>query len=198
MPSRRDKKREELRERIVSTAIRLFQTQSFKSTTMEQISEVCDIARGTLYNHFSNKESIIKEYLKLTMRDRESEIVALLEDGGSTHSQLLKALMKINEWNENNKEVLRMHTSSCYNEMFTRGKNHSTGNLYNTLLRIIYQGQIAGELRSDISPESLTKHLSALYTQCFLEWISGEKPNLGKHEMEEMLQLFFFGAAKQS
>lgn len=193
--SRWDKKREELRRRIIETSIHLFQTQGFQETPMEQIAEKCDIARGTLYNHFPNKESILQTYLNDSRQDSEPEILALLAAEGTTRSRLLTALMKISEWSEKNREILRMHTSFRLNGLFSKG-GYSTQNLYITLWRILKLGQDRGELRRDMTADSLAKYLNALCTTCFLEWLSGEKPQLGEKEMAELLDLFLSGAMK--
>lgn len=195
--SRWDKRRIELRGRIIETSLRLFKSQGFQETTMEQIAEECDIARGTLYNHFPNKESILQTYLKNSREDREPELLALLAAEGDTYSRLLTALMKINEWSENNKEILRMHTSIRLNELFGNG-GYSTRNLYLTLTRILKLGQESEELRRDITAESLAIYLSALYSTCYYEWLSGEKAELGQKETADILDFFLNGALKKT
>jgi len=102
--------------------------------------------------------------------------------------------MRINQWCENNKDLLKMHTHFRLNESFTK-EGSSSQNLYLTLLRIIELGQKRGELRKDISAESLAKYLSTYYTASFLEWFAGESTQLGEKAMAELLDLFLFGAS---
>lgn len=197
-PSRWDKKREELRRKIIEKSLELFQTQGFQATTMEQIAEVCDIARGTLYNHFPNKESIIQGYLQNSSEDSEAEILEILEAEGSTYSRLLTALSRINQWSAKNEEILKMHTTFRLNEVTTNAGGLSSGNLYRTLLRIIEKGQQQGELRKDSTAETLTQYLVALYTASFFKWLQGDKAQLGEKEMANLLQFFLYGAVTQS
>lgn len=58
------KQTSEVRERIVSTASRLFYQQGYNLTGINQIIAEADIARGSLYQHFSSKEELLLEYMR--------------------------------------------------------------------------------------------------------------------------------------
>jgi len=62
--SRSERKKEETRLKIITAAIELFKTKGVDQTTMEEIAATADIARGTLYNYFPEKEAIIDEHIK--------------------------------------------------------------------------------------------------------------------------------------
>jgi AcrR family transcriptional regulator len=52
---RRERKKHELRERIVDAATALITQQGLSNTTIDQIAEACDIAQATFFNHFGSK-----------------------------------------------------------------------------------------------------------------------------------------------
>jgi AcrR family transcriptional regulator len=58
------KQTSEVRERIVGTASRLFYQQGYNLTGINQIIAEADIARGSLYQHFSSKEELLLEYVR--------------------------------------------------------------------------------------------------------------------------------------
>ncbi|RLA14051.1 MAG: hypothetical protein DRQ60_07050, partial [Gammaproteobacteria bacterium] len=60
-PSRRERRRLEIRERIVETAFLLFETQGYEATTVTEIAEQADIAYGTLFQHFPSKLDLLRE-----------------------------------------------------------------------------------------------------------------------------------------
>ncbi|MBN2897444.1 MAG: TetR/AcrR family transcriptional regulator [Clostridia bacterium] len=64
MADRRMKKAEKTRRTIVETGMALFKEQGVENTSMESIAAACDIAKGTLYNHFHCKEAIIASYMR--------------------------------------------------------------------------------------------------------------------------------------
>lgn len=45
--------------RIFNTALKLFAEKGYDSTSVEEITAVSGVAKGTLYYHFSNKEEIL-------------------------------------------------------------------------------------------------------------------------------------------
>ncbi len=56
---RRERKKLELRQRIVDTATSLIARQGLHQTTIDQIAETCDIAQATFYKHFATKGALI-------------------------------------------------------------------------------------------------------------------------------------------
>lgn len=55
--------KEKVRDRIIRVASDLFYKQGFNSTGINQIIAEADIAIGSLYNHFSSKNELLKAYL---------------------------------------------------------------------------------------------------------------------------------------
>lgn len=54
------------RSRIVETASRLFYTQGYNSTGINQVIKEADVAKASLYQYFPSKEDLLVEYLKVT------------------------------------------------------------------------------------------------------------------------------------
>ena len=48
--TRMERKKAEMKQKIITVAMTLFKTQGVDATTMEQIAAEVDIAKGTLYN----------------------------------------------------------------------------------------------------------------------------------------------------
>ena len=61
IPSRTIKKRDKLHHDILSVAAKLISEKGSLGVTLEEISLHADVARKTVYNHFENKEALIKE-----------------------------------------------------------------------------------------------------------------------------------------
>ncbi|HIG72177.1 MAG TPA: TetR/AcrR family transcriptional regulator, partial [Myxococcales bacterium] len=60
-PSRRERRRLEIRDRIVETAFMLFETDGYEATTVTEIAARADIAYGTLFQHFPSKLDLLRE-----------------------------------------------------------------------------------------------------------------------------------------
>ena len=61
-PNRRERRRNEIRERIFSAALRLFAERGYLETTVEDITEAADVGKGTFFNYFPTKEHVLATY----------------------------------------------------------------------------------------------------------------------------------------
>ena len=68
--SRMERKKEDTRQKIIAAAVHLIHQQGLAVTTMEQIAEAADIAKGTLYAYFPVKEAIIVAFMQSTLQER--------------------------------------------------------------------------------------------------------------------------------
>jgi AcrR family transcriptional regulator len=59
--NRQSKRRNKIHNEILNIAAKLIVEKGSQAVSLEEISNEADIARKTLYNHFDNKEAIIKE-----------------------------------------------------------------------------------------------------------------------------------------
>jgi AcrR family transcriptional regulator len=87
-PSRRERRRRELHERILEAAVALFQRKGFDGTTALEIANSADVAEKTFYNHFPTKQHLIQE---LAGRSLDAAVELLAEARrmpGTTADQL--------------------------------------------------------------------------------------------------------------
>ncbi len=57
---RRERKKREKRDRILSTAGALFRSNGYEATTTREISEAADVATGTLFSYFNDKRELLR------------------------------------------------------------------------------------------------------------------------------------------
>src|SRR5437879_1555790 len=70
-PGRRQRRREETAQRILSSAVRLFEQRGYSTTTVEQITEAADVAKGTFFNYFPSKEHLLLSLFDLLRAEFE-------------------------------------------------------------------------------------------------------------------------------
>lgn len=58
-PGRRERKKIETRQRLFRAAMELFQEKGFDATTIDEIAERADVAKGTVFNYFPQKTSFL-------------------------------------------------------------------------------------------------------------------------------------------
>jgi AcrR family transcriptional regulator len=87
-PDRRTRKRLATRQRISDSATRLFVERGFDEVTVEEIAEAADVARMTVFNHFSRKEDM---FFDLDEEGREDLLAALQKrDAGTSPIEALR------------------------------------------------------------------------------------------------------------
>jgi AcrR family transcriptional regulator len=61
-------------EAILASARRLFGSQGFAATTMDEIADGARVAKGAVYHHFKTKEAVFEAVFDLVSRDLVAEI----------------------------------------------------------------------------------------------------------------------------
>ena len=89
------------RKYILKTAREVFMEKGFKSVTMKDIVEACEISRGGLYLYFESTEQIFLEVLKLESEEGDDAFSESISDD-ATAAEILLIFLK-----EQKKELLR-------------------------------------------------------------------------------------------
>jgi AcrR family transcriptional regulator len=157
--SRVERKKKETQKKIIAVAMDLLREQGVASTTMEQIAEQADIAKGTLYNYFPVKEAIIDEYIKQTFRERNSERLLQLQKLPDTRSRMTFLLGSLFEGVQAQSEIFEKYFVYRIQKMISLRQDESMASgLFTLEDEIIRLGQESAELRTDL-PHALLADL---------------------------------------
>ena len=91
--SRRDRKKQDTRGRIVSAALDAFTRNGIDGATIDEIALAADVGKGTVYNYFRTKEDIVVAFLLDIERDTQRKIASLTESRGSLESILTRFIL---------------------------------------------------------------------------------------------------------
>jgi AcrR family transcriptional regulator len=80
-PSRRERKKNAIREHIVAKGLELFSRQGIADVTVEQIAEAADIGKGTIYNYFPSKEHIVVAFMVNFEREVQKTLATITSQG---------------------------------------------------------------------------------------------------------------------
>jgi AcrR family transcriptional regulator len=194
---RRERKKDETKRKIIDVALELFHRQGFAATTMEQIADTADVAKGTLYNHFSTKEAIVGEYMRRTVRENEPDAVKFFKELPDTRSRLYVFMEKIAEWTELNKEIVGIYVSYRMQNLFRPQDERERSGFESLLAKIIGHGQASGELRKNISQEKLVKYFEVLHAMTLRNWLVEPEEFPLQQNLIEAVDLFLTGAKEQ-
>ena len=86
--------RVELRERIITAATEAFTSKGIKSITMDDIAAALGISKRTLYEVFSDKESLLKECILKAQADRDKYLQKVFEQSHNVLEVILAVFRK--------------------------------------------------------------------------------------------------------
>ncbi len=84
LPSRRERRRREIHERILEAGIALFEQKGFAATTALEIADTADVAEKTFYNHFPTKQHLIEELANRSLDETARMLAEARIHPGST------------------------------------------------------------------------------------------------------------------
>ena len=76
--TRRERRRHEVRGRIIEAAMRLFDAKGFAATTVGEICDAADVAEKTFFNHFASKQDMLREVARVEL----DVLVELIAEAG--------------------------------------------------------------------------------------------------------------------
>lgn len=168
--SRRERKKEQTRRRIFEAAIALFRDKGFEQTTVDEITERADVGRGTFFNYFPRKESVLAFLSEERLEVAEENGQQLLAEARPARDKLVEVYAFASAAYTEDRELSRYVFSEWMQRSFV--PTEEAGCRWEKLLRmIIEQGQRNGELRTDVEAERMESVLSSVYMSTLYFWL---------------------------
>jgi AcrR family transcriptional regulator len=188
---RRTRKRQERREKVYETAVRLFVERGYENTSMDDIADEADVARGTVFNYFERKSALVQEWAD---RRRTAALAAVdrrVHDDASTAdivSMFIEILAEAST-------TARQETVAFVTAANTAMRIASDPELGHDLAKQFERGQRRGEIRQDIRPLGTGMLLAAGYFQILGRWATHDpEPFDLNDELAEMVGVVLRGA----
>lgn len=194
--NRRERKKAETRAKIITCAISLFREKGFMNTSMEEIAEKADIAKGTLYNYFPDKEEILVGYFQNYIAKHGQEFFDSLKDIPGIEAKLSKFLDFLTTIITVEKELaeiylqFRMKTFLDYDPF----NNPRRSGLEPFLVMILQEAQANKEIRTDIPALVLSRYLQFLIRSSLLSNVFSREPLASETLKAQLIGLFLNGA----
>ncbi|BCW95333.1 MAG: TetR/AcrR family transcriptional regulator [Fimbriimonadales bacterium] len=172
-PSRRERRREETRQRLIEAALALMQQKPFEQVTVEEITELADVAKGTFFTYFPTKEHLLHAYI----RDLADEVYEFLEslapeNAPSQWEVLRQVMLFIARRDARSLLVSRsLMVAACNSEQLRAQVMDIVREATEYAVEGFRRGQQTGEYRTDVSPEELAHQAIRLYRLCQMEWM---------------------------
>ncbi len=168
--SRRERKKEETRHRIFHAAIELFRERGFEATTVDQITERADVAKGTFFNYFPKKDAVLAYLSEERLQQFQETAGVMLAEDRPVREKLLDLYCNAASAYEQHRELSRYVLIELLTRAFQPGEETAVS-WQELVMGLIRQGQANGELRRDADPARIEALLTGVHYATLYEWV---------------------------
>jgi AcrR family transcriptional regulator len=161
---------------LLDAALRLFVSQGYRATNLEQISGAAQLTKGAVYFYFRSKEAVLIELLKRVQHIVVDEALVAVDKVGGTPRDRLVAYIhyQASLGITHRDEVLLLILMSLEFKEREGEVKAFIGTLYERqrafMDQLIAAGQASGDFRSDVPRRELSSIVLAINDGTFLEW----------------------------
>ncbi len=183
--SRRERRKLEVRMRILEASIALFQQKGVEGTTVVEICGLADVAHKTFFNHFQSKRELLREIA----RDGLEQLLVSIEGARKQHASSAARIQHFFEGVAEHADEGGPMQRELLSEIVHIG--HESGDepeqarkLHDAFATIIRDGLATGDLTQRHSPETLTEMLMGAYYVLMFNWANLDDYPLHERALE--------------
>jgi AcrR family transcriptional regulator len=161
------------RRQILDAAIRVFARQGFHATRVSDIADEAGVAYGLVYHYFKSKEEVLNELFT----ERWSLLLAAIDEADSgdrpPREKLETVAAFIIESYRHDPELMKVIIVEVTRAANSFGQTHlrEIRRAYDSIARIVEEGQESGAFRSDIDPAFASMSFYGAIEQLLSGWI---------------------------
>ena len=174
MPGRRDRKKEEARQRLYKAAIHLFITKGYESTSVQEITDLADMAKATFFNYFPTKEHVLAAFHN---EMTESILKTLTSRSYSSPTQAVMSAMGVfADWAEKSVSIGRILLRVVFgSDVLANSDQENEKKFYQWFEDQIRSAVSTGEMDSALDISLFTSLILAVLSSTAQEWFITEQ-----------------------
>jgi AcrR family transcriptional regulator len=192
-PGRRERRKQEIHDRLLDAARTLFNRKGFEATTVDEICARADVAQKTFFNHFPTKHDVVREIAEAFLDDLGSLVEEARKQPGPTAARLSHLFRRVGEEaleaGPRHKELL---VAVARVAQVDGSGPEQTRRLHAAFGALLEDGAAQGELTADHDVAFLTEIVVGVFIAILLNWQSLESYPVREH-LEEAAR--FLGCA---
>lgn len=168
--------------RILTAAEKIFSSQGYDKATIAEIAQAAQVAEGTIYDHFKNKEDLLHSILQCRIREHQDSLNELFEIK-TPHRRLRRFIRHhFTTYLDQPAFANLFILNGIFNRQFYTSKAHDHFRQYLGLLdRVLDDGKAAGCFRPSINNRVFKNLLMGAFSHMALRWLFvGRTPKLDK------------------
>ncbi|CAM4465134.1 MAG: TetR/AcrR family transcriptional regulator [Paenibacillus macerans] len=178
------------RKQVVEAAEKSFSLFGYKATTMDHVAKIANVAKGTIYTFFKNKEELFDEILRSVIVDMRRIVEREVDENKPFFDNLHRVMDAILEYRSEHELLIKL--SQEVREIGTpkarEGLERVENNILDYLERHISRSAERKEIR-DFDPKLVSFVVFKLYITLTSDWNKAHKP-LSKDQIKNFIRDF--------
>ncbi|MFP4343360.1 MAG: TetR/AcrR family transcriptional regulator [Anaerolineales bacterium] len=189
--SRWDRRKERTRRRLLEAADAHLLEKDFDETTVEEIAEAADVAKGTFFNYFESKETLLVALISTRIE------VALEELPGAGRPATERIRLTLEKVAQALKPYRHL-TSHLLGQNLSRHQP-PPHNLVDRIVELIEEGQEQGLFRPDVEVNIAAMFITLhFFRVCLLQICGMESALSWDQHLEQGMNVIYYGLIKGS
>jgi AcrR family transcriptional regulator len=168
---RRERRRIELRERILDAARELFEERGYGATKVTEICDRADVAYGTFFNHFPEKRDVLRQLAELSLQGITEDLEELAKQPGTIEDQLLALFSGSAETLAETRPESRELLGHIHAIAYTEGPADRDRRFHSAFEGFLAEGVARGRVRDDVPVETLAEVVGGTFASLALSWV---------------------------
>ena len=162
--SRRERRKLEVRQRILDAATGLFDAQGFQATTVADICERADVAQKTFFNYYPSKQDLFRELSVLGLESVLLDVETARKEGRTTRARLEGFFRVVAERTKESNATHRELLTDMVHAVHESSDNSAHARkLHDAFGALVQDGLEAGDVTTRHAPETLTEMILGAY-----------------------------------
>jgi AcrR family transcriptional regulator len=181
------------KERILRATLELFQIHGIKKTTTIDIARKAGVSPATVYNHFSNKEKLIRATVKHFLNTAVANFSKIFE-GRHSFLEKMERLLSYKS------DMLGQYQGEFMQTLISEDPEirHLIDSVYLTEIKQVIvdfyeEGKRQGYVNPKLSTESIMRYILIMRSGMAAEAVLSEDPEQNRKMMQELTPLFLYG-----
>lgn len=201
--TRKERERTARRDEILAAARAVFSNRGFERARLDEIAEVAEIGKGTIYNYFKNKEELFVSVIVHGIRSFQKFVQQAVGKAASPRERVALYIDAACEFFERHRQLFSIFeferatlTRSLDEKMMQTFCEKESG-IIQFIEQMFFEGVKRGEFRQ-MSPAKLAKTLHGMIHIAAIHAVRQPEAHDLKEEAELIKQILFNGILRQS
>lgn len=169
--NRRERRSNELRERLFRAALQLFARQGYAETTVEDITNAADLGKGTFFNYFPSKDHILADFGRMQIAKLQVAAQVAAKTDLPIREFLHRLVLEVISEPARNPGMIRaLLQANLSSEPIRKTMREVHVKASQLLAEIVEVGQKRGEMRNDLSAAAIAQTLRQSILGALLIW----------------------------